>query len=254
MLVGNRLPRETQPPQGFRMPRLPITRLKDLIVLKNDLENVGIYNLIVKHEKQYCAASNSPHTVTMTSYLTRFIDVNLRASLVLKDLKGQKGLTLYHDFHKIYLFLVDVMTSGYNIEGKILTNIEVHVVLRTVWGLCGDCLSRLYTKNQTNNDRDAKTIATDYRTLLRTPVAPVPKYKTLGVYVYLGVRRALRQLLTEAGKILSFKVLMQFFVDGFKISESTKDNLWIVTMNVRKVTKPRLTPKAIGCSLWNCLK
>ncbi len=70
----------------------------------------------------------------MTSYLRRFIDVDLRASLVLKDLKGQEGLTLFHDFHKIYLFLVDVMIAGYNIKGKILTSKDVHIVLRTVWG------------------------------------------------------------------------------------------------------------------------
>lgn len=88
----------------------------------------------VNHEKRYCAPSESTDTVTMTSYLRRFIDVNLKASLVLKDLKGQKGLTLYHDFYKVYLFLKDVMVSAYEAQGKILTHKQVHIVLRTVWG------------------------------------------------------------------------------------------------------------------------
>lgn len=89
-------------------------------------------------------------------------------------------------------------------------------------------------------------IATDYRTLLRTPVAPVPKYKTLGSYVHLGVRSALKQLMTvEAGQISTLIIFMQFFVDGLSISRSTKDEVWIIMMNVRKVTKHRLTPKVL---------
>lgn len=70
----------------------------------------------------------------MTSYLRRFIDVDLRAATVLKDLKGQQGMTLYHDFHNVYLFLVETMKAGYRIKNKVLTNNEVHIVLRTVWG------------------------------------------------------------------------------------------------------------------------
>lgn len=89
-------------------------------------------------------------------------------------------------------------------------------------------------------------IPADYRTLLGTPVTPVPKYKQLGAYVHLGVRRALQHLLTDAGQISSLEVMMQFFVDGLKISRSTKDEAWIIMMNIRKVTKHRLTPKVIG--------
>lgn len=89
-------------------------------------------------------------------------------------------------------------------------------------------------------------IPTDYRTLLGTPVTLVPRHRSLGAYVHLGVRRALMQLLTEAGHILSLKVMMQFFVDGLKISKSTKDEVWIIMMNIRNVTKHRLTPKVIG--------
>lgn len=88
-------------------------------------------------------------------------------------------------------------------------------------------------------------IATDYRTLLKTPVTPVPKYKQLGGYVHLGARSALKQLMTEAGPTSRSKVFMQFFVDGLKISKSTKDEFWIIMMNVRKVTKRRLTPKVV---------
>lgn len=69
----------------------------------------------------------------MTTYLKRFMLVDLRASLVLKELKGEQGLTLYHDFHKVYEFLREVMKAGYLIKCKILTNNDVHIVLRTVW-------------------------------------------------------------------------------------------------------------------------
>ncbi len=89
-------------------------------------------------------------------------------------------------------------------------------------------------------------IATDYRTLLGTPTNPVPKYITFGAYVHLGVRQALNQLMAEAGVVLSLNVMMQFFVDGLKISRSTKDEFWIIMMNLRKVTKHRLMPKVIG--------
>lgn len=89
-------------------------------------------------------------------------------------------------------------------------------------------------------------IATDYRTLLETPVKPVPKYMNLGSYVHLGVRQALNQLMAEAGHVLSSQIMMQFFVDGLRISRSTKDELWTIMMNLRKVTKHRLTPKVIG--------
>lgn len=47
--------------------------------------------------------------------------------------------------------------------------------------------------------------------------------------------------MTEAVCILSLKV-----VDGLRISKSTKDEVWIIMMNIRKVTKHRLTPKVIG--------
>lgn len=70
----------------------------------------------------------------MTAYLKRFIDVDLRASLVLKELKGKSGLTLYNDFNRVYLFLVEVMKAGYVIKNKVITNKAVHVVLRIVWG------------------------------------------------------------------------------------------------------------------------
>lgn len=70
----------------------------------------------------------------MTSYLRRFIDVDLKASIVLKDLKGQQGMTLYHNFHNVYLFLIETMKAGYRMKSKIMSNQDVHLVLRTVWG------------------------------------------------------------------------------------------------------------------------
>ncbi len=148
------LQRESKPPNGFRVPKLPVKRLRDLIAINKDFQNDDVFNFMVScsiysiqcihsvtmfvfqvnKEKEFCTHSSATDTVTMTAYLKRFISVDLRASLVLKDLKGEQGLTLYHDFHKVYEFLREVMKSGYQIKNKILTNKDVHVVLRTVWG------------------------------------------------------------------------------------------------------------------------
>lgn len=70
----------------------------------------------------------------MTAYLKRFISLHVRSTIVLKDLKGRRGMTLYADFHEIYTFLRDVMKEGYRAHGKSLTNNDVHTILRVVWG------------------------------------------------------------------------------------------------------------------------
>lgn len=70
----------------------------------------------------------------MTGFLKKFISVNIRAKVVLKDLKGQDGLTLCADFPRVYDFIIQVFKAGYEIRNKVLTNKEVHSVLRVVWG------------------------------------------------------------------------------------------------------------------------
>lgn len=47
---------------------------------------------------------------------------------------GESGLTLYKDYHRVYLFLVDVMKEGYRVCGKKITLDEAHTALRVVWG------------------------------------------------------------------------------------------------------------------------
>lgn len=89
-------------------------------------------------------------------------------------------------------------------------------------------------------------IPADYRTLLRTPVKPVPKNITPGAYIHLGVRQALIQSFAEAGTVLSTNIFLQFFVDGLSISRSTKDEAWIIMVNVRNASRRRLIPKVIG--------
>lgn len=102
-----------------------------------------------------------------------------------------------------------------------------------------------YMKHKFNLD-----IATDYRTLLKTPKNPIPKVITPGSYIHLGVRKALHQLILEAEATppASFlaNILMQFFVDGLSISKSTKDGFWIIMMNIRHELIKRLIPKVIG--------
>ncbi|KAG4076727.1 hypothetical protein HA402_002014 [Bradysia odoriphaga] len=87
----------------------------------------------------------------------------------------------------------------------------------------------------------------DYRTLLKTPVNPVPKYVAPGSYMHVGVQRAIYQLLSEAGSSVSLiQIKMQFFIDGLQISRSTNDTTWLIMVNIRKASKRRLVPKVIG--------
>lgn len=94
-------------------------------------------------------------------------------------------------------------------------------------------------------------VPTDYRTLLKTPITPVPKIITPGSYIHVGVRLALYRLVSEAGNIVPKDlvncILMQFFVDGLSISKSTTDGFWVIMMNIRnEFIKRRLVPKVIG--------
>ncbi len=95
-------------------------------------------------------------------------------------------------------------------------------------------------------------IPTDYRTLLRTPVNPVPFLMHPGSYIHVGVHRALYHLLSEVRDIQSMftdaKVLMQFFVDGIRMTKSTKADAWVIMMSIRRKVKKRLrlVPKVIG--------
>lgn len=90
-------------------------------------------------------------------------------------------------------------------------------------------------------------IPTDYRTLLKTPVKPIETVMNPGNYIHVGVQKALHQLLSEAGLVdINAKIFMQFFIDGLSITHSTKDGFWIIMMNLRNVTKRRLTPKVIA--------
>lgn len=38
------------------------------------------------------------------------------------------------DFHRVYLYLIEVMRAGYRMCGKTVTVDETHTALRTVWG------------------------------------------------------------------------------------------------------------------------
>ncbi len=70
----------------------------------------------------------------MTGFLKRFIAVKIRADIVLKDLKGQDGSTLCGDYPQVYDFIIQVFKAGYEVRNKLITNKEVHSVLRIVWG------------------------------------------------------------------------------------------------------------------------
>lgn len=71
--------------------------------------------------------------------------MSIRAKVVLKDLKGQDGSTLCADYPQVYEFIIQVFKAGYEVRNKILTNKEVHSVLRVVWGRSKQMLNE---KNQ----------------------------------------------------------------------------------------------------------
>lgn len=85
----------------------------------------------------------------MTGFLKRFISVRVRANLVLKDLKGKNGKTLYKDYREVYDFIVEVFKAGYEVRKQIRTNTEVQSVLRVVWGRSKQMLNE--GKNRKNN-------------------------------------------------------------------------------------------------------
>lgn len=84
----------------------------------------------------------------MTAYLKRFITLELRCDVGLKDAKGQKELTLYRDFNYVYKFLIDVMKSGYAAYGKKISSGEVRIALRTVWGRSNQLLKEEIRKRR----------------------------------------------------------------------------------------------------------
>ncbi len=98
-----------------------------------------------------------------------------------------------------------------------------------------------YTKYKFNVD-----VPVDYRTLLKTPISPIPSYVAPGSYIHVGVHRALYQLMSEARTATFVTIKMQFFIDGLSISKSTNDTAWIIMMNIRNASKKRLVPKVIG--------
>lgn len=89
-------------------------------------------------------------------------------------------------------------------------------------------------------------IPTDYRTLLKTPVNPVPWNVSPGSYIHLGVREALNRITAEGGTTSLLQLIMQFFIDGVKISRSTKEELWVIMTNIVNTSAKRLSPKVIG--------
>lgn len=71
--------------------------------------------------------------VTMTKYLNRFVSMNVRCDLTLKE-KSKSGYTLMGDFERVYRFLIEVFRAGYRMCAKFITADEAHTALRTVWG------------------------------------------------------------------------------------------------------------------------
>lgn len=90
----------------------------------------------IKQQRDYCTPSKlATDTVTLTKYLQRFISLQVRCKLTLKEKsKNDAGDTLVGDYHRVYLFIIDVMRAGYQMIDKQITVGEAHTALRTVWG------------------------------------------------------------------------------------------------------------------------
>lgn len=88
----------------------------------------------LNEERNFCCPTKtSTDTVTITKYLKRFVALNVRCRMTLKE-KGETGVTLFKDYHRVYQFLIDVMKEGYRMCGKKITIDEAHTALRVVWG------------------------------------------------------------------------------------------------------------------------
>lgn len=73
--------------------------------------------------------------------------MDVRCKLTLKEkTKNESGDTLMGDYHRVYLFLIDVMRAGYQMVNKQITVEEAHTALRTVWG----------RSNQLKNEEELK--------------------------------------------------------------------------------------------------
>lgn len=89
----------------------------------------------MNREKEYCMpGKNMSHNVVITTYLKRFISLRVRSLLTLKELQTDEGMTLYADFYKVYLFLIEVAREGYKSCDKSLSEKEANEALRIVWG------------------------------------------------------------------------------------------------------------------------
>lgn len=92
-------------------------------------------------------------TTIMTTYLRRFISLDVRRHITFKDAKKEPDETLYGNFHQVYLFLVEVMRAGYKSCAKNVTADDVHLALRIVWGRTKQILNEQRNKKCNYRDR-----------------------------------------------------------------------------------------------------
>ncbi|KAJ6639186.1 hypothetical protein Bhyg_11926 [Pseudolycoriella hygida] len=121
-------------PSGFKSPDLPLDTTPQLVTINRHMRDGEFRLFLLDQEKYYCTASRQSATVVMTAYLSRFISLNLRDQVHLKDSKGKDEPTLTRDFPEVYKFLIDVMVKGYKESNTQLKSSDAHVALRTVWG------------------------------------------------------------------------------------------------------------------------
>lgn len=138
--------------------------------ITTNVYNKQFYGLIfiipfqLKHQRDFCTPSKlATDTVTLTKYLKRFISLQVRCKLTLKEKsKTDSGDTLMADYHSVYLFLIDVMRAGYEMVNKNITLNEAHTALRTVWGRSKQLkneedLKRQKFKQKRSNEKRKKT-------------------------------------------------------------------------------------------------
>lgn len=93
----------------------------------------------------------------MIGFLKGFISVDLRAKLVLKDLRGQTGKTLFQDYREVYDFIIQVFKAGYEVRNKILTNTDVQSILRVVWSRSKQMLTEGKNSKKSRKTSDKTT-------------------------------------------------------------------------------------------------
>lgn len=127
-------------PKGFDSPNFPIKSADEMSKLHCDLKHKNFFAFLVAQEEKFCTPGAATETATINSYLKRFIEISLRASM---NLKEGKNATLHSSYPRIYDFLIAIMQKGFKAHQRELTSKAAQKALCTVWSRSKQTLDRV---------------------------------------------------------------------------------------------------------------